>query len=97
MCNFASMKQTIEDYIRHDERFRQALLEQEGGIMKFWAQHPENEFDTDLFEGYEKQIEKDYLQANKRNRSVRSLHSLSIMKALAQRLLCVKRIYSIIL
>ena len=67
------MKQTIDDYIRHDEKFRQALLEQEGGIMKFWAQHPESDFDITLFENYEKQIVGDYLQENKRNRSVHSL------------------------
>ena len=64
------MKQNLEDYIRHDEKFRQTLLNQEGGIMKYWAQHPDAEFDTVLFENYEKQIVDVYLQANKRNRAV---------------------------
>lgn len=67
------MKQTLEDYIRRDEVFRQAMLDQEGGIMKYWAEHPDSDFDTDLFDGYEKQIVEDYLQANKRNRAVRSM------------------------
>ena len=67
------MKQTIEDYIRLDKEFRKTLLEQGGGIMKFWAQHPDAEFDADLFNNYENQIVKEYLQANKRNRDVASL------------------------
>ena len=41
--------------------------------MKFWAEHPDKDFDVDLFEDYENQIVKDYLQANKQNRAVRSL------------------------
>ena len=67
------MKQTIEDYIRQDKEFRNALLKQGGGIMKFWAQHPDAEFDTVLFNNYENQIVEDYLQTNKRNRYVASL------------------------
>ena len=41
--------------------------------MKFWAEHPDRDFDVDLFDGYENQIVKDYLLANKQNRAVRSL------------------------
>ena len=41
--------------------------------MKYWAEHPEAEFDVDLFEGYEKQITEEYLHANKQSRAVRSL------------------------
>ncbi len=73
MCNFAGMKQTIEDYIRGNENLRQLLLKQDGGIMKFWAEHPDRDFDVDLFDDYENQIVKDYLQKNKQNRSIRSL------------------------
>ena len=73
MCNFASMKQTIEDYIRHDDKFRQALLKLGGGILKYWAEHPEDDFDIDLFNGYEKQVVEAYLQANRRNRALRLL------------------------
>ena len=73
LCNFASMNQTIEDYIRHDEKFRQALLKLGGGILKYWAEHLEDDFDIDLFNGYERQVVEAYLQANKRNRALRSL------------------------
>ena len=41
--------------------------------MKFWAEHPDMEFDGDLYDKYEKQIAEDYLQACKRNRAIRSL------------------------
>lgn len=41
--------------------------------MKYWAEHPEADFDVDLFEGYENEIVKAYIQANKQNRAVRSL------------------------
>lgn len=67
------MKQTLEDYLRQDDEFRKTLLTQGGGIMKYWAQHPDAEFDTDLFDNYEKQIVESYLQANKRNRAIASL------------------------
>ena len=67
------MKQTLEDYIRHDKVFRQVLLKQDGGILKFWAEHPDRGFDVDLFDDYEKQIVEDYLLANKRKRDVASL------------------------
>lgn len=67
------MRQTIEDYIRHDEEFRLALLKQEGGIMKYWASHPEVEFDAILFEAYEKELVESYRQTFKRNRSVSSM------------------------
>lgn len=41
--------------------------------MKFWAEHPDRDFDVDLFDDYENQIVKDYLQANKQNRAIHSL------------------------
>ena len=67
------MKQTLPDIIRKNDHLRQLLLAQEGGIMKFWAEHPDKDFDANLFEDYEKQIVKAYLQANKRNRTIVSL------------------------
>ena len=67
------MKQPLPIIIRQDDSLRQILLSQEGGIMKYWAEHPEAEFDVDLFEGYEKQITEEYLHANKQSRAVRSL------------------------
>lgn len=74
------MKQTLEDYLRQDDEFRKTLLAQDGGIMKYWAQHPDAEFDTDLFDNYEKQIVESYLQANKRNRAIASLSEDELKK-----------------
>ncbi len=67
------MKQTLPDYIKQNEDLRTVLLAQKGGIMKYWAEHPDADFDVDLFEGYENEIINAYLQANKQNRAVRSL------------------------
>ena len=67
------MEQTLHDYIRQDAKLRQFLLNQDGGIMKFWAEHPDRDFDLDLFNEYEEQLVESYLQANKRNRDVASL------------------------
>lgn len=67
------MKKNLSDYIKENVNLRQLLLKQDGGIMKFWAEHPDKDFDVDLFEDYENQIVKDYLQANKQNRAVRTL------------------------
>lgn len=66
------MKQTLETYIQ-DKDFQQLLLKLDGGILKFWAEHPDMEFDGDLYDKYENQIAEDYLQACKRNRAIRSL------------------------
>lgn len=73
LCNFVGMKQTLPEIIKENKELHQILQAQDGGIMKYWAEHPEAEFDVDLFEGYEKQITEEYLQANKQNRAVRSL------------------------
>ena len=70
---FADMKQTLEEYIRQDNNFRHFLLKIDGGIMKFWAEHPEVEFDWKLYESYEQQFIDDYLQLNRRNREVAAL------------------------
>lgn len=70
---FAGMKQSLSDYIKENANLRQLLLKQDGGIMRFWAEHPDKDFDVDLFEDYENQIVMDYFQANKQNRAVRSL------------------------
>ena len=67
------MKLTLPDIIRKNDNLRQLLLTQEGGIMKFWAEHPDRDFDANLFDDYEKQLVKSYLMANKRNRTIVSL------------------------
>ena len=63
----------LENYIREDKEFRQVLLNQKAGILKYWAEHPDSDFDTDLFDSYENEIVKTYLQANNQNRTIRSL------------------------
>ena len=72
-CNFVGMKMKLENYIREDKEFRQVLLNQKAGILKYWAEHPDSDFDTDLFDSYENEIVKTYLQANNQNRTIRSL------------------------
>ena len=67
------MKLKLPDIIRKNDNLRQLLLTQEGGIMKFWAEHPDRDFDKNLFDDYEKQLVKAYLQANNRNRTIVSL------------------------
>ena len=73
MCIFAGMKQNLSEFIKENANLRQLLLKQDGGIMKFWAEHPDMDFDVYLFDDYENQIVKEYLQANKQNRAIRSL------------------------
>ena len=72
-CKFAGMKMKLENYIREDKECRQVLLNQKAGILKYWAEHPDSDFDTDLFDSYENEIVKTYLQANNQNRTIRSL------------------------
>ena len=67
------MKMKLENYIREDKGFRQVLINQKAGILKYWAEHPDSDFDTDLFDSYENEIVKTYLQANNQNRTIRSL------------------------
>lgn len=67
------MKMKLENYIREDKEFRQVLLNQKAGILKYWAEHPDSDFDTDLFDSYENEIVKTYLLANNQNRTIRSL------------------------
>ena len=65
MYIFADMKQTIEDYIRENEAFRQALLKQEGGIMKYWAEHPNADGIDVLRKGYRDKCAHDYREEHK--------------------------------
>ena len=67
------MKMKLENYIREDKGFRQVLINQKAGILKYWAEHPDSDFDTDLFDSYENEIVKTYLQSNNQNRTIRSL------------------------
>ncbi len=59
------MKQKLEDYIRENEDLRKILLAQEGGIMKYWAEHPDADGTAVLFGGYQEYCVKKFLEKNK--------------------------------
>ena len=65
LCNFAGMKQNLPDYIRDNEHLRQILRAQKGGIMKYWAEHPDADGKEDLFKGYRGQCAYDYREEHK--------------------------------
>lgn len=68
------MKQTIEDYIRQNENFRQVLLKQDGGIMKYLAEclsnHPDTYADNEFIKKYREQYYDDFLKDNRGNYDV---------------------------
>ena len=64
-CNFVGMNKTLVNYIREDENFRQVLLKLDGGIMKFWAEHPDTDGLEALRKGYRDQCVYDFREANK--------------------------------
>ena len=64
-CNFVGMKQPLENHIREDKNFRQVLLNQEAGIMKFWAEQPDTDGLEALRKGYRDQCTYDFREANK--------------------------------
>lgn len=70
MCIFAGMELNLPNLIRENVNLRQVLRAQEGGIMKYWAEHPDADFDYKLYEDYEQQIVEAYQQAHRRNREV---------------------------
>lgn len=47
------MKQTLPDYIKQNEDLRKVLLAQEGGIMKYLAEHLDANGTAELFGGYQ--------------------------------------------
>ena len=47
------MKQTLPDYIKENEALRKILLAQEGGIMKYLAEHLDANGTAELFSGYQ--------------------------------------------
>ena len=64
------MELNLPNLIRENVNLRQALRAQEGGIMKYWAEHPDADFDYKLYEDYEQQIVEAYQQAHQRNREI---------------------------
>ena len=61
------MKQTLPEYLAEHEDLRQALLAQDGGIVKYLANHLDAEgFDT-LFSDYQNYCAEQFYEANKWN------------------------------
>ncbi len=54
----------MEDFIKENEDLRKILLAQEGGIMKYWAEHPDVKGRDALFEGYQSQCADKFFEAN---------------------------------
>lgn len=59
------MRQTIPEYIAQNESLRQTLLTQEGGIMKYLAEHLDANDSATLFRGYQDQCVEKFHEANK--------------------------------
>lgn len=59
------MKQTLPDYIKQNEALRKVLLAQEGGIMKYLAEHLDANGTTDLFGSYQDHCVKVFFEKNK--------------------------------
>ena len=59
------MKQTLPDYIKQHEDLRKVLLEQEGGIMKYLAEHLDADGTAELFHGYQDLCVEKFHERNK--------------------------------
>lgn len=59
------MKQTLPDYIKQNEDFQQLLLKQDGGIMKYLAEHLDANGTAELFTAYQKQCVNEFFEKNK--------------------------------
>ena len=59
------MKQTLPDYIKQHEDLRKVLLTQEGGIMKYLAEHLDANGTADLFGSYQDHCVNIFYEKNK--------------------------------
>ncbi len=59
------MKQYLPDVIRENEDLRKILLSQEGGIMKYWAEHPDANGTAALYSDYQNQCVEEFFEKNK--------------------------------
>ena len=59
------MKQTLPDYIKQHEDLRKVLLAQEGGIMKYLAEHLDANGTADLFGSYQDHCVHIFFEKNK--------------------------------
>lgn len=65
MCIFVDMKQTLPEYIAQHEELRLLLLAQEGGIMKYLAEHLDAKDSATLFRDYQNLCVEKFHEANK--------------------------------
>ena len=65
MCIFVDMKHTLPEYIAQHEELRQLLLAQEGGIMKYLAEHLDAKDSATLFRDYQNLCVEKFHEANK--------------------------------
>ena len=63
MCNFVGMKQTLPEIIKKDEQLRRTLLAQEGGIVKYLAEHLDADGFT-LYSTYQNKVLNEHIKAN---------------------------------
>ncbi len=59
------MKKTLPDFIKQNENLRQILLAQEGGIMKYLAEHLDANGTAELFRNYQEQCAEEFFEKNK--------------------------------
>lgn len=59
------MKQILSDYIKENEALRKILLAQEGGIMKYLAEHLDANGTAELFSGYQDHCVDIFFEKNK--------------------------------
>lgn len=59
------MKQTLENYIRQNENFRQVLLKQDSGFIKYFVEHSEDEdVNGTWYQRYQDDVFANYRKAN---------------------------------
>lgn len=61
LCNFVGMKQNLSDIIRGNKELQKILQKQEGGIMKFWAEHLDVR-GPELFRSYQDQCDAEFFE-----------------------------------
>lgn len=74
------MEESIEYNIRRNEDFRQALLKQDGGIMKYWAEHPDADGLDSLLKGYRAQCVHNFREKNKWSMSEDYIEKVALTK-----------------
>lgn len=64
-CNFANMRNTLPEIIEQNKNLRQLLLAQEGGIMKYLAEHLDANGTAKLFSDYQESCVEIFFERNK--------------------------------